>query len=348
MATGGPARRQSRAPAERRPPRRRRPRARARRRPRRSCACTACTSSFSSSVSIRRISVPAWSSSTGVRVVGRMCDLGRLQLDPGLSSASRTAVKSDGSVITSNTSPSERHVLGPGVDGGHQVVLGVARGVHHQLALLLEQVVDRAGLAQVAVELGEGVADLGAGAVAVVGQRVDQQRHPAGPVALVDDPLEGLGVLIGPGALVDGPLDVVLGHRVVLGLLHGQGERRVALDVSPALTRRDGDRARELGEQRAALGVGGALLVLDRGPFGVTGHGRASLERLRPRTCRRARAPAVDLDHSALAQVADHVPVHRGVVGAAGLGVAQRRSAMCTVPPIFSSSRISLVPVAMP
>ena len=183
------------------------------------------------------------------------------------------------------------HVLGPGVDRGHQVVLGVQGGVHHQLALALEEVVHRARLAQVPVELGEDVAHLGAGAVAVVGQGVDQQGHAAGAVALVDDPLERVGVLVGAGALVDRPLDVVLGHRVVLGLLDGQGQGRVALDVSPALTGGDGDGAGELGEQRAALGVGGALLVLDRGPLGMTGHDLSSLERLRRRTCRRARVP---------------------------------------------------------
>jgi hypothetical protein len=41
-------------------------------------------------------------------------------------------------------------VEAPGLDGGQQVVLGVARRVDHDHAALVEQVGDRAGLAQVA------------------------------------------------------------------------------------------------------------------------------------------------------------------------------------------------------
>src|SRR3954468_3895661 len=42
-----------------------------------------------------------------------------------------------------------------------------------------------------AVALGEQVADVGAGAVAVVGHRLDEQRDAAGAVALVHDVLQG-------------------------------------------------------------------------------------------------------------------------------------------------------------
>ena len=69
------------------------------------------------------------------------------------------------------------------------------------------------------------MADLGAGAVAVVGQRLDEHRDAAGAVALVDDGLERVGVGALAGALGDRALDVVLGHRGVLGLLDGQPER---------------------------------------------------------------------------------------------------------------------------
>ena len=64
-----------------------------------------------------------------------------------------------------------------------------------------------------------------------------------------------------------------LGIEASLGLLDGERERRVALDVAAALLRRDRDRARELGEQLAAARVDDRLLVLDPRPFGVTGHG---------------------------------------------------------------------------
>ena len=164
-------------------------------------------------------------------------------------------------------------VLGARVDRDHQVVLGVALGVDDHDALLVEQVGDGARLAEVAVVLGERVADLGARAVAVVRRRLDEQRHAAGAVALVGDGLERLGVAALAGALGDRALDVVLGHRRVLGLLHGQRERGVALDVAAALLRRHRDGARELGEQLAAACVDDRLLVLDPRPLGMTGHG---------------------------------------------------------------------------
>jgi hypothetical protein len=129
------------------------------------------------------------------------------------------------------------------------------------------------GLAEVAAMLGEGVAHLGAGAVAVVGRRLDQHRNSSRPVAFVHHGLERSRVAALAGPLRDRALDVVLRHRRVLGLLHGERERRVALDVAAAVLRGDGDRARELGEELAAAGVDDRLLVLDPGPLGMACHG---------------------------------------------------------------------------
>src|SRR5829696_625534 len=177
-------------------------------------------------------------------------------------------------------------VFRAGVDRGHQVVLGVALRVDQHDALLLELPGDGARLAQRPAGLGEDVADLRARAIAVVGQRLDQERHAARAVALVDDRLEGVGVGVGAGALGDRALDVVLRHRVFLGLLDRVGQGRVALGVTAALLRRDLDRARELREQGAALRVLRALLMLDRAPLGVAGHS----SNLAP-TAARARPP---------------------------------------------------------
>ena len=55
------------------------------------------------------------------------------------------------------------------------------------------------------------------------------------------------------------------------------GQRRVGGWIGPALLGRDDDRPRELGEELAALLVRGALLVLDRRPFGVTAHAATAL-----------------------------------------------------------------------
>ena len=234
-------------------------------------ACTASTSSWSSRASISRTSARASASlgdlDHGVRLHRQ---LRRLDLDPG--GLERAA---DGGEVGGLGGHLEHvavrsDVVGAGVDRRDQVVLGVALAVDEDHALLLELPGDRARLAEAAAGLVEGVADLRAGAVAVVGQRVDEDRRAAGAVALVDDPLDLLVAGARPGAAVDRPLDVVLGHRVALRLLDRGGEGEVRVRVSPALTRGDRDRPRELREQLAALGVGRRLLVLDRRPLRVT------------------------------------------------------------------------------
>jgi hypothetical protein len=120
--------------------------------------------------------------------------------------------------------------------------------------------------------LGEQVTDVRAGAVAVVGGRLHEQRDAARAVALVEDGLQRLGIGALAGALGDGALDVVLGHRGVLGLLDGEPERRVALRVASALLGGHRDGARELGEELAAACVDDRLLVLDPRPLGMTCH----------------------------------------------------------------------------
>src|SRR3546814_8806277 len=108
--------------------------------------------------------------------------------------------------------------LGARFEGdGHEVVLfRAAIGDHDALALELPG--PGAGLGHRAAVLGEEVADLGAAAVAVVGEHVDQDRHAAGRVAfigdrLVDDALEVAG------ATLERRLDRVDRHGCGTGLL---------------------------------------------------------------------------------------------------------------------------------
>ncbi len=131
---------------------------------------------------------------------------------------------------------------------------------------------DRARRAEVAAVLRELVANLGGGAVAVVGKRLDEHGDAVGPVPLVDDGVEARPVRVRARALRDRAVDVVLRHRVRARLLDRVLEREVRRRVGPALLRRDDDRARELREELAALGVGRALLVLDRRPLAMPGH----------------------------------------------------------------------------
>ena len=96
---------------------------------------------------------------------------------------------------------------------------------------------------------------------------------PPGRVALVGDRLVGDALFLA-GAALDRALDRVHRHRVVARLADHRAQRRVRLGIAAALARRDFDLADQHREQLAALGVGRALLVLDRMPLGMTGHQR--------------------------------------------------------------------------
>ena len=139
-------------------------------------------------------------------------------------------------------------------------------------ALAVERPAHAALRAHALAELVEVVADLGRGALAVIGQRLDDDGDAAGAVALVGD---GLVVVRVAGAerLVDGALDVVVGHIVRLGLGDDGGEAGVIRRVAAAaLLDGDDDLLGDLGERRAALGVRRALGLLDIVPFGMSGH----------------------------------------------------------------------------
>ena len=147
-------------------------------------------------------------------------------------------------------------VLGARVDRGERDLVGVQPGARHgDQATRLELPGDRARSRELATGLREHRADLGRGPVAVVGLGLDEDRHAAGAVALVDDLLVLLG-LAAAGRLVDRPLDVVGRHVHRARLLDREAEPVVRVRVAAALPRGHADLARHLGEERAALGVG--------------------------------------------------------------------------------------------
>lgn len=140
-------------------------------------------------------------------------------------------------------------------------------------ALALELERDGAGGAQVAASVREGGADVCGGAVLVVGQAVNIDGHARGAVALVGDLLVDGCVRAGAKGLVDGRLDLGVGHGDHAGALDGSGEGGVVVRVGVATDLGgNGDVARELGEERRALGVDGRLLVLGGSPLRVSGH----------------------------------------------------------------------------
>ena len=108
--------------------------------------------------------------------------------------------------------------------------------------------------------LGEVRADAAGGAVAVVGQRLDDHGDAARAIALVAHLLVVLGVAA--HRLLDGALDIVLGHVLGARVLDGEAQARIHVRVGRAHLRRDGDFAGELGEELRAPRIGRALACM--------------------------------------------------------------------------------------
>ena len=196
---------------------------------------------------------------------------------PAACSAVRTATRSVASLITSKDSPRSLTSSAPASRAASRTSSSVTLAAscafgHDHDALAVEQVGHRARVGQRAAVAGHRGADLHGGAVAVVGEALDQQRDAVGAVALVHDRLVVGAAGLGAGAALDRAVDVVVGDRGLLGLLDGVVERRVAGRVAAARARRDLDVLDQLGEQLAAPGVDDGLLVLGGRPFGVAGH----------------------------------------------------------------------------
>src|SRR5205814_9233590 len=109
------------------------------------------------------------------------------------------------------------------------------------------------------------------GSVAVVGKRVDRDRHARRAVALVADLLQPLACELA-GTSLDRSLDAICRHVDLARLLHREPQPEVAVGVAPALLGRDRDLTAGASERLPALGVDDRLLVLDASPFRVARH----------------------------------------------------------------------------
>ena len=162
-------------------------------------------------------------------------------------------------------------IVGAGLEGGlHHRVLGRRLAVVFDHADPIEHERHGAGLGQRAARFGEIGAHFAGGAVAVVGQRLDDDRDAAGRIALVAHLVVILA--LAAGRLFDGALDVVLGHVLGAGCEHGGAQARVHGRVGQAELRRHGDFARELGEDLGAHRILLALFVHDVLELTVPGH----------------------------------------------------------------------------
>jgi hypothetical protein len=138
------------------------------------------------------------------------------------------------------------------------------------LALALEHPGDAALFAHVSAVLGESVADIGDGAVAVVGGDVDQDGGAARPVAFEHD-LFDLSAFQFAGAAHDGLLDVVGRHADRFGGQDGGAQARIPVGIAAA-ARGDHNFLDDARERFSALGVKCRLFVFNGGPFGVARH----------------------------------------------------------------------------
>ena len=110
------------------------------------------------------------------------------------------------------------------------------------------------------------MADFAYSAVLVVGEDVDDDGDAAGPIAFVGD-LFVADAFDLAGSALDGALDVLVRHVLGFGSGDRSAEAGIAVRVSSAHLGGDGDFLDQAGEDLAALGVEGALLMLDSRPF---------------------------------------------------------------------------------
>jgi len=166
-------------------------------------------------------------------------------------------------------------VIGAGIERIHHdgvLVIVAVLVVDDDNALAVERPAHAALRAHALAVLIEIVTDLRRGALAVVGQRLNDHGHTAGAVALVSNSLVVVGVARAE-RLVDGALDVVVGHIGCLRLGDDGRETGVVIRIArAALLDGDDDLLGDLGEGGAALGVSRALRLLDIVPLGMSGH----------------------------------------------------------------------------
>ena len=137
---------------------------------------------------------------------------------------------------------------------------------------MIEHEGDGSGLGEAAAAPGEGRAHFAGGAVAVIGQDLDDHRDAARPVAFVADLLVALA--IAAGGLLDRALDIVLRHVLGAGGNDGGAQAWIHHRIGQAELGRDGDFARELAEQLGLHRVLPPLAVHDVLELRMPGHNR--------------------------------------------------------------------------
>ena len=139
----------------------------------------------------------------------------------------------------------------------------------------VEPVAHRAGCAKIAAIFAECRAHIGCGAVAVVGQCLNDDRNAAGAIAFIAHFI--IAFRVAARCLIDCALDIILGHRLCLGRIDRKAKARVHVGIGHAHFRRHGNFARQLRKLRRTLLVLRALTMLDILEFAMACHGSALL-----------------------------------------------------------------------
>src|SRR5262245_12490261 len=128
----------------------------------------------------------------------------------------------------------------------------------------------RAGFGQVATILGKDRAHFASGAVAIVGQGLDDHCNAARAVTLVAD----FVVIFGVGALrfLDCPLDIILRHVLGPRCKHGRPQPGIEGWIGQTELGRDSYFPCELAEKLGARLILAALAMHDVFELGMTGH----------------------------------------------------------------------------
>ncbi len=164
------------------------------------------------------------------------------------------------------------YVFRTGIQCGHHQRVFVDTILHNKdLPALVEDIGDAAGRAQTAAAFLEDFADFAGGAVAVVGEDVEHDRHTVRAVPFVDD-LFITDAFEFAATFLDGVLDRVLGHVRRFGFVDRVAQREVGIGIAPTVLGGNHDRLGAFAPDLRSLGILPRLAVLDVGPFAVTGH----------------------------------------------------------------------------
>src|SRR5271170_3889358 len=163
-------------------------------------------------------------------------------------------------------------VVGAGLDDRLEHVVGTGCfGRINDLADAVEQEADAVGFAERTAGLGKGGADFAGGTVAVVGQRLDDDRGPTRPVTFVTHLVIGR-IGLAAGAAPNRAVDRVLRHIGLAGGQHRRAQPRVRSRIGQPGAGRSRQFPDDLGKDLAALFVLRALPVHDVFELRVASH----------------------------------------------------------------------------